>query len=96
MLIRINDVGIIGLGRMGLLMARHFLAANFSVRDFGISSAAAEGARPAGVMIMEPSARTAAQSDAVNILAGFDSQIVQAVFGMDRVFTGAGPGCSPC
>ncbi len=89
---QINDVGVIGLGRMGLPMARHLQAGEFFVRGFDTSPVAVEAARSAGIAIMDSPARTAAQSDAVIILVGLDSQVEQAIFGDDGVVAGARPG----
>lgn len=89
---QINEVGIIGLGRMGAPMAWHLLSANYSVRGFDTSQAAVAAARSNGIAIMESSAETAAQSDAVIIIVGFDGQVEQVIFGEDGVVAGARPG----
>jgi 3-hydroxyisobutyrate dehydrogenase-like beta-hydroxyacid dehydrogenase len=89
---QINDVGVIGLGRMGLSMARHLLSAKYSVRGFDTSSEAVQAAQSAGIVIMESAARIAAQSDAVILLVGFDSQVEQVLFGEDGIVAGARPG----
>jgi len=89
---QINEVGIVGLGRMGLPMAQHLLSAKFSVRGFDTSQAAVETARSNGIAIMDSSAETAAQSDAVIIIVGFDGQVEQVIFGEDGVVAGARSG----
>jgi len=89
---QINNVGIIGLGRMGLPMARHMLNAGYSIRGFDTDPVAIDSARSAGVLVMDSSARTASQSDAVIILVGFEAQVELAIFGEDGVVAGARPG----
>ena len=88
----IDNVGIIGLGRMGLPMAGHLLAADFAVHGYDTDPAAMQDAQSAGVVTMNSAARTAAQSDAVILIVGFDSQVEQAVFGDEGVTAGARPG----
>jgi len=89
---RIQTVGIVGLGRMGRPIARCLLRAGFSVRGVDPDPAAAEGARHDGVVLAPDCAELARLSDSILVLAGFESQVEQILFGPQGIVAGAGPG----
>ncbi|MDH5557033.1 MAG: NAD(P)-dependent oxidoreductase [Alphaproteobacteria bacterium] len=89
---RIEDIGIIGLGRMGSPMARHLLANGFNVSGYDPDPMAGMAAGAAGVKLTDSCAQLAERSDAIILIVGFDNQIEQAVFGENGVTAGARPG----
>jgi 3-hydroxyisobutyrate dehydrogenase-like beta-hydroxyacid dehydrogenase len=87
----IRNVGIIGLGKMGLPMSRH-LKKSYAVHGYDRSATACSAARAQGVAI-EASPRAVAQkSDFVIVVVGFDSEAMEAMFGKDGILDGAREG----
>ena len=82
----------IGLGKMGLPMARHLIAHGFKVTGFDVSAEAAERAAKIGVAMAPTPARVAAASDLVIVIVGFDSEVERVVFGAKGLLAGAKPG----
>ena len=88
----IRKVGIIGLGKMGVPMARHLLAMGFAVCGFDPVEAARRNAAGIGVDMLASSAEVARASDVVIVVVGFDHEVEAALFGRDGVAQSARPG----
>jgi 3-hydroxyisobutyrate dehydrogenase-like beta-hydroxyacid dehydrogenase len=88
----VKSVGLIGLGKMGLPMARHLAQKGFDVTGFDVNSGAAAKARAAGAKIARSPAQVAAASDLVIVIVGFDSEVNEALFGPKGIMEGARPG----
>ncbi|NNG04777.1 MAG: NAD(P)-dependent oxidoreductase [Inquilinus sp.] len=85
-------VGIVGLGRMGLPMARRLAAAGVTIAGCDTDSAAVAAARAAGIGIAATPADLARSSDLVLILVGSESQVAAALLADDGVLAGDHPG----
>lgn len=85
-------VGLIGLGKMGLPMARHLATKGFAVTGFDVNPAAIAQARAIGAKVVKSPAQVAAASDLVIVIVGFDSEVDKALFGADGIMAGAKPG----
>jgi len=77
----IRNVGIVGLGKMGLPMAKHLLAKGFHVAGCDPVEQARTAARAAGVSIADSPGEVARLSDLVIVVVGFDSEVEAVVFG---------------
>jgi len=88
----IRKVGLIGLGKMGLPMARHLATKGFAVTGFDVNPQAIAVARKIGVKVVKSPAQVAAVSDLVIIIVGFDSEVKQVLFGAKGILEGARPG----
>ena len=88
----IRKVGLIGLGKMGLPMARHLAAKGFAVTGFDVNPQAIAAARKIGAKVVKSPAQVAAASDLVIIIVGFDSEVKQVLFGAKGILEGARPG----
>jgi 3-hydroxyisobutyrate dehydrogenase len=88
----IRRVGIVGLGKMGLPIARHLAAAGFSVAGCDVSDAACTAAAAAGIALAPTPRALAAASDFVIVVVGFDAEVEEVMFGNDGVAAGARPG----
>jgi len=88
----IKTVGLIGLGKMGLPMARHLVKAGFRVTGFDVDRAAIAKARKIGAKIAPSPAQVAAVSELVIVIVGFDSEVDTALFGARGLMEGAKPG----
>lgn len=88
----LKSVGIIGLGKMGLPIARHLAHKGFDVTGFDVNPAAAAKAREVGTKIVRSPAQVAAASDLVIVIVGFDSEVNEALFGPKGIMEGARPG----
>ncbi len=90
--IRIERVGLIGLGKMGGPMARHIAAKGYAVTGFDTSPAMVAAAAAAGTKPARSAAEVARNSDLVLIAVGFDSEVESAIFGEDGILSGVKPG----
>jgi 3-hydroxyisobutyrate dehydrogenase-like beta-hydroxyacid dehydrogenase len=88
----IERVGVIGLGKMGLPMARHMSATGLTVVGFDPSPAAQAAAAAAGVQIKGSSLEVAQVSDLIIVIVGFDKQIEEVIFGERGILAGAAAG----
>jgi 3-hydroxyisobutyrate dehydrogenase-like beta-hydroxyacid dehydrogenase len=88
----LRRVGLIGLGKMGLPMARHLRAKGFDVAAYDVSAAACEAAARMGIKIEANARSVAAASDFVVVVVGFDAEVERVVNGVDGVAAGAQPG----
>jgi 3-hydroxyisobutyrate dehydrogenase-like beta-hydroxyacid dehydrogenase len=89
---RIDRVGVIGLGKMGLPMARHIAAAGWRVAGCDPAPAARRAAAAAGVEVLASPAAVADASDLVIVVVGFDAQVDAVLFGHDGAAAAAAPG----
>jgi 3-hydroxyisobutyrate dehydrogenase-like beta-hydroxyacid dehydrogenase len=85
-------VGWIGLGKMGLPIARHLVRRGFTVAGFDVSEDAMEQAAEAGVATALSPQAVAAASDLVIIVVGFDQEVEAVMFGERGVLSGARDG----
>jgi 3-hydroxyisobutyrate dehydrogenase-like beta-hydroxyacid dehydrogenase len=88
----IRSVGIVGLGKMGLPMARHLIAAKFTVVGCDPSAPARREAAALGVRVVDSAKALAQASDLVLIVVGFDREVEAALFGEHGIAQAARPG----
>jgi 3-hydroxyisobutyrate dehydrogenase-like beta-hydroxyacid dehydrogenase len=88
----VRRIGIIGLGKMGLPMARHLKKAGFEVTGFDVSETAKASAAAASIALAPSPRATAAASDFVIIVVGFDSEVERVIFAPEGIAAGAHPG----
>jgi 3-hydroxyisobutyrate dehydrogenase-like beta-hydroxyacid dehydrogenase len=88
----VRRVGIVGLGKMGLPMARHLRNGGFDVAACDIDAAACKQATGAGIKVVANPAAVAADSDLVIVVVGFDAEAEAVVFGADGLAAAARPG----
>jgi 3-hydroxyisobutyrate dehydrogenase-like beta-hydroxyacid dehydrogenase len=88
----IRNVGIIGLGKMGLPMARHLHDRGFAVTGYDVALPALKAAAGLGVKAVNSPKAVAAASDLVIIVVGFDTEVQAAVVGDNGVLAGAADG----
>jgi 3-hydroxyisobutyrate dehydrogenase-like beta-hydroxyacid dehydrogenase len=88
----IKQVGIIGLGKMGLPMTRHMLEKGFEVAGFDLSKERSDMAAKLGARICRNPREVAENSDVVIIIVGFDSEVMQVLNGADGLLAGARKG----
>jgi 3-hydroxyisobutyrate dehydrogenase-like beta-hydroxyacid dehydrogenase len=81
----IRHVGIIGLGKMGLPMARHLRKAGFEVAACDVNANARQQAESAGIKVVASPKAVAAESDFVIVVVGFDSEAETVVLGADGI-----------
>lgn len=87
-----KNIGIVGLGAMGRPMARHLMAAGYSVCGCDPAPESREAAKALGATILASPAEVAAQSDLVIVVVGFDSQVETVFFGQGGLMDTARPG----
>jgi 3-hydroxyisobutyrate dehydrogenase-like beta-hydroxyacid dehydrogenase len=88
----IRRVGIIGLGKMGLPMARHLRKGGFAVSGCDRHDPARSAAQRLGVTVAATPREVAAASDFVIVVVGFDSEAEQVVLGPDGIVESPRPG----
>lgn len=88
----IRSVGIVGLGKMGLPMAKHLLAKGFRVAGCDPSGEARRAAAAAMVPVLDTAREVARASDAVIVVVGFDEEVEEVIFGADGIAEAARPG----
>ena len=88
----IRRVGIVGLGKMGLPMARHLQKGGFAVAACDVSVAARTQAEAAGVKVVANPKAVAADSDFIIVVVGFDAEAEAVVLGPDGIAAAARPG----
>jgi len=87
-----KTVGLLGLGKMGLPMAKHLVAGGYGVIGYDPVVAAREAARALGARSAGSPREVAQAAELVIIVVGFDSEVESAVFGADGIVAGARPG----
>lgn len=75
-----RNIGIIGLGAMGRPMARHLMAAGFSLSGCDPMKEAQDKAAAIGVCLKPTPAEVARAADFVMIVVGFDSDVERVFF----------------
>ena len=84
--------GVIGLGAMGLQMARHLVARGFETAGTDIDEAAKQRAAAHGVRVCASAAEVAASADVVIVMVANDEQVDAVVRGsglIERLAPGA-------
>ena len=85
----IENVGVIGLGKMGLPMARYLAAQNFNVTGYAIRADLAAIAGEAGFTPVTIPAALAPTCDLIIVMVAFDSQVEAVLFGPDGIIAEA-------
>lgn len=88
----LRRIGVLGLGKMGLPIARHLMLKGYSVSGFDVQSAALEAAVTLGARPAASPQALAAASDLVLILVGFEDEVEEAIFSDSGLLAGAAPG----
>lgn len=88
----IKHVGLIGLGKMGLPMARHLMLRGFRVTGYDVNPVAIAKARTIKATVVKSPAQVAEASDLVIVVVGFDSEVSQVLFGPKGIMEGAKSG----
>jgi 3-hydroxyisobutyrate dehydrogenase-like beta-hydroxyacid dehydrogenase len=88
----VRRVGIVGLGKMGLPMARHLRRAGFDILACDVSDAARKQAGNAGIAIVATPRAVADGSDFVIVVVGFDAEAEAVVLGRDGLIEATRPG----
>ena len=81
----IRHVGIVGLGKMGLPMARHLHKRGFAVIAHDANSAACNSAEQLGIKIAPNAKSVAGESDFVIVVVGFDAEVERVVSGAEGI-----------
>jgi 3-hydroxyisobutyrate dehydrogenase-like beta-hydroxyacid dehydrogenase len=88
-----DGVAVIGLGKMGLPMARNLHAAGFRVVGFDVSAAQSARAAELGIEIVPTPAEAARRSATALVVVGFDDQATEVVAAPETgLLAGAGGG----
>jgi len=88
----IKSVGLVGLGKMGRPMARHLLSRGFAVSGCDVAEDARRQAAALGVKTLTSPAEVAAASDLTIVVVGFDSEVMEVIFGDRGILKGAHAG----
>ncbi len=88
----IRRVGLIGLGKMGLPMARHMRKRGYEVVAHDLNPELGRQAVELGVVVVENARDVAAASDFVVVVVGFDSEVERVVMGGNGIAAAARPG----
>lgn len=88
----IKRVGVIGLGKMGLPIARHLAGRGFAVIGYDVALASLKAAAAAGVQPVNSPKAVAATSDLVIVVVGFDQEVEAVMFGENGIVAGADEG----
>lgn len=88
----VKRTGVIGLGAMGLQMARHMAAKGFAVAGYDVAAAASSQAQAHGVRICGSVAEVGAEAEVVIVMVATDEQVSEVVLTsglLDRLARGA-------
>ena len=88
----IRRVGMVGLGKMGLPMARHCAKAGFEVIGIDTNPAARAAASAAGIELAATPAAMARECDFIIVVVGFDKEAETVILGPDGIANGARAG----
>ncbi len=88
----IRRVGMIGLGKMGLPMARHLREHGFEVTAYDINPSACASAGKLGIKVAATAKAVAADSDFVIVVVGFDGEVERVVASSDGIIAANRPG----
>ena len=92
MISEIRQVGVIGLGKMGVPIAGHLVAKGYAVTGFDAEPGALDAAEATGVVPATSLAQLASSSDLVIVLVGFDSEVEEVLLGDQGIIANAKPG----
>jgi 3-hydroxyisobutyrate dehydrogenase-like beta-hydroxyacid dehydrogenase len=84
----IENVGVIGLGKMGLPMAGHMLKAGLKIAGYDLSAAQVSEAEKLGAKACGSPREVAEYSDLIIIIVGFDSEVNEVLHADNGVFKG--------
>lgn len=84
----VRRVGLIGVGRMGEPMGRHWLEAGCSLATFDPNPNAAQSLVAAGATMCAAPKAVAEQSDVIIVLVGYPSQVAECMNGADGILAG--------
>nr|TFG53724.1 MAG: NAD(P)-dependent oxidoreductase [Hyphomicrobiales bacterium] len=85
----ISEVGVIGLGKMGLPMSLHMLKAGLRVAGYDLDADRVAKAEGLGAKACTSPKEVAEQSDLIIIIVGFDSEVNGVLYAENGVFAGA-------
>src|SRR5262249_55211281 len=88
----VRRVGIIGLGKMGHPMARHFARAKFDVTGYDIDAPARGRAQESGITVAANPRAVADSSDFVILVVGFENEQEAVLLGRVGIAGAARPG----
>jgi 3-hydroxyisobutyrate dehydrogenase-like beta-hydroxyacid dehydrogenase len=88
----IRRVGIIGLGKMGMPMARLLRERGFTVAGYDVALPVIKAAAGNGILAVNSPKAVAATSDLVIIAVGFDAEVEAALCGDNGALAGAADG----
>src|ERR1700721_2385641 len=88
----IRNIGVIGLGKMGMPMARLLRERGFTVTGYDVALPVVKLAAGKGIQPVNSPKAVAAASDLVIIAVGFDSEVEAVMFGDNGVLAGATDG----
>jgi 3-hydroxyisobutyrate dehydrogenase-like beta-hydroxyacid dehydrogenase len=88
----ISKVGMLGLGKMGLPMAKHLLAKGFNVAGFDPVDEARASAAALGMKMLGSPRDVAQASELVIVVVGFDHEVEAALFGAGGIAEAGRPG----
>ena len=88
----IRNVGVIGLGKMGMPMARLLRERGFTVTGYDVALAVVKTAAGNGIQPVNSPKAVAAASDLTIIAVGFDSEVEAVIFGDNGALAGASDG----
>ena len=89
---QVRRTGVIGLGAMGLQMARHMAAKGFAVAGYDVAAAASAQAQGHGIRICGSPAEVGAEAEVVIVMVATDEQVGEVVLSsglLDRLARGA-------
>ena len=81
----LRRIGIIGLGKMGLPMARHLRNKGFEVTAHDLNATACQSAEKVGAKIAPNARAVALESEFVIVVVGFDTEVERVVTGPDGI-----------
>lgn len=87
-----DGVAVIGLGKMGLPMARNLRDRGFRVVGHDVSEASRDRARDEGLAVAASPAQAMAASRLAVVVVGFDDQVLDVVLGSEGLLTGCSGG----
>lgn len=87
-----THVGVLGLGKMGLPMARHLLKGGYAVHGYDVSPERTAAAADAGITVEPTPADLARHVAATFVVVGFDDEVLGACLGDGGLHEGASEG----
>lgn len=87
-----DTVAVVGLGKMGLPMARNLADGGFDVVGFDVTEVSCARAREQGITVVGTPSEAAARAVLSLVVVGFDDQVLDVVSGPDGLLTGASAG----